>query len=388
MIRRITLEENVISVNAILCRPEFYLSLMKPLFKPSVFAQKENESYTRYISRLFNLLYHRANRDNTREAKLDSNIESALSVLGIDVIKTNTMNSRIIFKSTGNGYRVSNTNLIELVNSMSSAKKYDLEEIDESSLKIGVELEFVAYRDSLTEFISEMKHVVGSDRFVFTYMYNKNKGNAWILGTDSSVRPRGIQCNKMDSYELTSPILYLSKKEDFEELKTICSLIQHTFGGKTNKSCGTHIHMSFPVDEFINEHIIDHFAKSYKVSESSLFDKVVPEERKEDNAKYSRTVNIMKPWLRYSKLNFCNTSLDVSNVVHLEFRQLDGTLDYDKIYAWIKLQEFFIEVTLKSYYSSGNKNNPVKIELNDLITTEAIDIHETESLLKMAKMIA
>src|SRR5574344_855687 len=297
MIRKITVGDYTFSVNALFVRPCFYLRLIKPLFRESVFAQKATEDFQHYLSRLFNLLYKRANNStnrsiNSNQITVSEKCKSVLSTLGIDIIKKCPQKSKVIFKSTGKSYKMNNASIVELADSINKVKHFDITSLDESSLKIGVELEFIGKRNNLTEFICEMKRTVGSSRFEFTDCYNKNKGKTWVLGRDGSIHPRGTQNDKMEGYELTSPILHLDNKYDFEELETVCNLIKTVFGGKTNKSCGTHIHMSFPVNCAVEEWLIKCFAMSYNANEINLFDKVVPAERQADNARYSGTVSI------------------------------------------------------------------------------------------------
>ena len=94
-------------------------------------------------------------------------------------------------------------------------------------------------------------------------------------------------------------------------------------------------------------------------------------------------------WDRYRKLNFNNVNKDSDNM-HLEFRQLDGTLDFDKIYSWIKLQKLFVDMTMNTWKKEcDDLDKPVKIELEDVILYDATyDNGVVENLMKMSKMIA
>jgi hypothetical protein len=78
-----------------------------------------------------------------------------------------------------------------------------------------------------------------------------------------------------------------------------------------------------------------------------------------------------------------------SKDMHLEFRQLDGTLEYDKIYSWIKLQKMFCELTLDSWKESqacdDEKIN--RLDLDDIVTCKEFNVYEVESLMKMSRMV-
>ena len=93
-------------------------------------------------------------------------------------------------------------------------------------------------------------------------------------------------------------------------------------------------------------------------------------------------------WDRYRKINITKVKKDSDNL-HLEFRQLDGTLEYDKIISWVKLQKLFCEITMDSFYrETADENKPVKIELSDVIVTQKLGAESIEPLMKMSKLVA
>ena len=98
--------------------------------------------------------------------------------------------------------------------------------------------------------------------------------------------------------------------------------------------------------------------------------------------------------------------------LHLEFRQLEGTLDFGKIYAWIKVLKTFTDVMLDTYKktnkqhiaegvnSNGENNDPVAIlplnyteytipEMNieDIIMDLEFTEDNIENLLVMSKKV-
>ena len=118
--------------------------------------------------------------------------------------------------------------------------------------------------------------------------------------------------------------------------------------------------MSFPVEKASNN-LLEHFVRSYRKSEPSLFDKLVPLERRENRARYAKTASTRYMWDRYRKINITKVKKDSDNL-HLELRQLDGTLEYDKIISWVKLQKLFCEMTMDSFYRETADENKKLVE--------------------------
>ena len=233
-----------------------------------------------------------------------------------------------------------------------------------------------------------MNKAVGADKFVICGCYHKNTGKTLELGNDCSVQPRGDQCGcDMAGYELTSPIFNLSSEKDLHELVTVCNIVKTHFSGVTNRTCGTHIHMSFPVEK-ASDALIEHFVRSYSKSETSLFDKLVPPERRENKARYARSASVNNMQDRYRKINVTKVKRNSDNM-HLEFRQLDGTLEYDKIISWVKLQKLFCEMTMDSFHrETSNEDKSIPIELDDVIVTHQLGIESIEPLMKMSRLVA
>lgn len=398
-VKRLTIENKTFSLNALIVNPDAYLQLMRPLVSQTAFVQKVNENTEKYVTRLFNSIYNRMNPSartgvsvttNRQSIALDESCDKILNSLGIDVVKKCPKRSSVMFKNSGNRYRISNEQVIALADAVKRNTKYLRDRnVTNKSVNIGVELEFVGLKNKVNYFCQAMEQLVGSNRFLNYGSYNKNDGKKWILGKDCSVKPRGSQRGRgLSGFELTSPILNIGNQKDFTELQRVLDLIKEVFGGEVNSSCGTHIHMSFPVEKATDELVL-HFARSYRKSERSLFDKVVPNNRRENHAHYSRSVSVSHVWSRYQKLNFNNVKKDAQSM-HLEFRQLNGTLDYNTIYSWIKLQKLFVELTMKSYKKTHCEDveKPVKLELEGIIIGNMLDKTATEGLMKMSRMVA
>ena len=398
-IRKLTIGNKSFSLNALIANPDAYLPLMQQLVSASVFERKASETSDRYFTRLFNLLYskqsRRSNIGNTAtraprtSIPLDENCNAILSALGIDVVKKCPKRSSIIFKSSGNSYKMNNEEIIKLAEAVKHDMKFKVSrKLLNSDVSFGVELEFIGKRDQINAFADAMNKAVGADKFVICGCYHKNTGKTWELGHDGSVQPRGSQCGcGMNGYELTSPIFNLSSKKDLHELETVCNLVKTHFSGVTNRTCGTHIHMSFPVEK-ASDALIEHFVRSYSKSEASLFDKLVPPERRENKARYARAASVNNMQDRYCKINVTKVKRNSDNM-HLEFRQLDGTLEYDKIISWVKLQKLFCEMTLDSFHREmADADKPIQIELDDVIVTHQLGIESIEPLMKMSRLVA
>ena len=398
-IRKLTIGSKSFSLNALIANPDAYLPLMQQLVNASVFERKASETSDHYFTRLFNLLYSKQNRrsniGNTAtqaprtSIPLDENCHAILSALGIDVVKKCPKRSSVMFKSSGNSYKMNNEEIIKLAEAVKHDMKFKVNrKLLNRDVSFGVELEFIGKRDQINAFVDAMNKAVGADKFVICGCYHKNTGKTWELGHDGSVQPRGSQCGcGMAGYELTSPIFNLSSKKDLHELETVCNIVKTHFSGVTNRTCGTHIHMSFPVEK-ASDALIEHFVRSYSKSEASLFDKLVPSERRENKARYARTASVNDMQDRYRKINVTKVKRNSDNM-HLEFRQLDGTLEYDKIISWVKLQKLFCEMTMDSFHrETANEDKSIQIELGDVIVTHQLGIESIEPLMKMSRLVA
>jgi len=391
-ITKVTIDNVSFSFNVLVVNPNKYLPLMQPLFTARTFAQKANETQEKYLRRLFNTLNKRQTSSNTttcsprrRNESIGEENEKILHAIGIDVVKTAPKSLSIVFKNTGNKYRMKRDVMLALADTFK--KSYDWDPVHKVPIKFGIELEFVGNPDKLTEFNEAMYKLVGLDRYKPVMSYHKNDGKQWELGKDGSVKRKAAQPSNFRGFELTSPVFNFNSEKDLNELKAVCKLVEEKFEGVVNNTCGTHVHMSFPVD-VASVDLVEHFARSYRKSEDTLFDKCVPNNRKGNNARYAHSVNMRYIWDRYRKLNFCNVKKD-SKEMHLEFRQLNGTLDYDTIIAWCKLQQLFINLTLDTWEIDDidAKERPIEVRLEEIVVGENFDKSTNETLMKMSKMI-
>lgn len=399
--KQINIDGTIFSFDEFLANPDAYMPLMWHLFRAKTLIKRPTDTDKDFYWRLFYLLYYKrenyaVNRTNAnttvqrshrpRRASQETSDDTCyiLDALGIDIIKYNKKISKVIFKNSGNTYRMKNSDMEALSESLKKNVSYDRNELDVS---IGVELEFIGNRLKLSEFEKAMMKLVGRDRFENNGRYNKNKGDKWVLGSDGSVG--SSEGYPMYGFELTSPILHFTKN-DMKELHDVMKCIQDVMQGYTNKTCGTHVHMSFACG-CANDEICMHFAKTYSLGENTLFDRLVPNNRRGDKSKWCRSTFYSGMFVntsRYRKLNFSNVEKNSTNL-HLEFRQLDGTLDYNKLYQWIKLQKMFVELTMDSYaeYKATGEEKINHLDLSEVVTNKELSQTEVETLLKMSRVV-
>ena len=397
MAATITLGNETFSLNALIIKHEKYLPLMRSQFSETQFRRKAEEALDTYCKRLFNKLYTRVGmmtdqgivqvvtREQRRQARavLDNSCDSLLAALGINIVKHCAVNSVVMFKNSGNSYRMKSDSIRALAAAIKKNVKYNTKSLP---IKIGVELEFIADSNNRAAFNKAMKQLTG-ERYSCTLRYMHNDGDLWILGKDASVRNlKRVEGHNYEGYELSSPVLDLSSASDLEELQKVCELIKNVFGGFTNKTCGTHIHMSFKAKETVSKELVKYFARSYGNNEDELFDKLVPKSRRGNSNKYGRSMKGYTGNSRYVKLNLQHVRTEFGNTMHIEFRQLDGTIDFDKIKAWTLLQKLFVELTLEAWESVKEDESEKVVSLNVLDVVSSSKLHESsvEQLLKMS----
>jgi len=396
-VKQIEINGNKFSYNVLLIKSSKYLPMIKSIVSAQIFSKRESETDEQYLLRLFNNIYNSQNPvERHREAPtispaerrrqaamLNAKANAILSSLGIEVVKRNVASCNIVFKSTNEKYRIKNESLDTLMNAIQQSVSFDR---DTREVAIGVELEFIGNNNKIESFNEKMSHLVSEDRYSCVLSYNKNNGKKWVLGRDGSLKRSRNQPRCYEGFELTSPILHLDSEQDMEELKNVCNLVKSELNGDVNNSCGTHVHMSFDVPEHSLEtpSLCKFFAKSYKCSEPTLFDKLVPNNRRANHARYARSINLNYIEDRFRKVNFNNVK-KTGNNMHLEFRQLNGTLNFGSIYAWCLIQRLYIELTLESWEHSKDIKS---IDLSNVIASGELTQSSIVNLMKMSKMIA
>lgn len=218
-------------------------------------------------------------------------------------------------------------------------------------ITFGVELEFIADRHKYRDFVNTMKERLGWDRFDDPMRYSIHSTERWLLKTDSSVQNTNPNESDYAGYELTSPILKWNDAGK-EELNTVLHIITEVFGGKINKTCGTHIHIGnfariSSNSEFYNR--IVKLQRNYGYYESSVFDCVTAPSRRKNENRYCQSCNTDhipndEYGGRYYKLNIRN----LYGFGTIENRQHQGTLELKKIWYWVELNARYILEYLKN----------------------------------------
>lgn len=384
----ININGTTLSFSEVKENPDNFLQMARAIFRNSTMVQKESESYIEYLKRLFRLAFYNKHLGvenahvNKHDDSQEKDADCLLSTLGIAVANRCCKTSKIVFKDSGNVYSISNEELLKLTDAIKSNSKYARVPID---IKFGVELEFIGYRSehALKCFSSAMTSLVGEDMYSADLHYRHNSGGRWMLGTDSSVSSK--EGCYYTGYELTSPILSLNSEKDLALLRQVIEFVYIHLDGHPNRTCGTHIHMSFDVSDATRD-LCKHLATVYKNSEAPLYDKLVPKRRRENNSRYCLSVDPNNTDVRFRKLNFNNVKYNTKSL-HLEFRQLNGTLDYNKIIAWAKLQKMFIEISMASVNKELSElaNG---IELEKAICDDTFTSTDVETFLVMSSLVS
>lgn len=238
-------------------------------------------------------------------------------------------------------------------------------------LKFGVEIEFFGCR---------YRTVIQALNFVgiaCTYEgYTHTVMSSWKLVTDSSVN--GF-CTGVDGgLELVSPILY--GDEGLAELEKVYDVL-NIIGAKVDRTCGTHVH--FDIADLNVNQIKSVYNLTCKYED--VIDMMLPESRRENEYCQGLTNSQLK------KINKCTTLSELNEVGGkeeigryvkvnfasyikygtIEFRQHEGTTEFEKIKAWIVLN-----YTILNYCSMNTVDRPSR-------KTSKHDINELINLLNM-----
>jgi hypothetical protein len=209
-------------------------------------------------------------------------------------------------------------------------------------LTFGIELEFIADVTKYESFCDAMRDALGVNRFSSPMTYGNSSKTKWVLGYDRSVRSTSERDRGKSGYELTSPILKFDQ-DSKDELTKVLHLITTVFNGKVNITCGTHIH----IGNFVSENVVrsvavfnrvQQFQANYGKFEATVFDRLVAPSRRGDQNHYCKSCNRPLCDDRYHKIN----AKSLSEFGTIENRQHAGTLEVDKIWAWMELNGRYI----------------------------------------------
>lgn len=176
--------------------------------------------------------------------------------------------------------------------------------------------------------------------------YNHRRRSHWKIVTDGSICENRGTCG----FELVSPPL--RGAEGLEEIRKVCKALRQ-IGCTVNRSCGLHVHhdaSDYNVESFKNlyaiyirfEAAIDELVSASRRGQrngycASLGGEIGLERVKNVRQMYDLTRSVFPS--RYVKLN-CH-SYEVHGTV--EFRQHQGTMDGEKIVAWVVFTQMLVE---------------------------------------------
>lgn len=199
-----------------------------------------------------------------------------------------------------------------------------LPKAERNSFTFGVEIECGVNPDRLREAASETG-------FSYNYEgYNHHDGHAYFkFVSDGSLR-------LADAIECVSPVLKGNKGRD--TLKNACRTL-NAARARVNQTCGLHVHIGA---SDLNESQYDSVFINYAHLEK-VIDTFMAESRRGNNAYYAASIRHCLPRIlergaaqafnnRYHKVNA------FSRAAHgtIEFRQHQGTTNFDKIDAWVR----------------------------------------------------
>lgn len=168
--------------------------------------------------------------------------------------------------------------------------------------------------------------------------YNHNTQSCWKIVYDSSIHVyNGV------GFELVSPKLY--GQAGLAEIRKVCQVL-NGLGMTVNKSCGLHVHHD--ASDYKTKHL-ERIVKFYARSEKQI-DLIMAPSRRGDTNTYCRSLSqvitysdtdriVLRGQSRYYKLNIQSYYRHGT----VEFRQHQGTVDADKIIAWVAFTQAIVE---------------------------------------------
>ena len=173
--------------------------------------------------------------------------------------------------------------------------------------------------------------------------YNHNDVNYWKITTDSSVGGSGSTAGWVGR-ELVSPPL--SSKEGKRQLRLACEALA-AVGAKVNMTCGLHVHHDA-------RHLTD--TAMVRVAETMAefawdMDRMVSKSRRGGNTYCYRFDRYQLDMIRaiglrmYMQSSSRYQTLNLSAYLRhgtIEFRQHQGSVEYDKIVAWVEVGQAMI----------------------------------------------
>lgn len=235
---------------------------------------------------------------------------------------------------------------------ISAIRESNVHDIKLPRITFGIEFEFIGedQDDNYADFTIALARLGIWNDFVYSYKYYHNEGREWVLGRDGSIkwntldlippRTKNVIINPV-GYELSTPKLELYNDDHVSLLCDILDAAKTHLKGTVNHTCGTHVHIGFPLDGIYTDHL-RHMLAYYSQMEKQVFDPIVPISRRNNLYCRKTTTDLNN---KYQKLNSRYSQFDTSQKcdnLRFELRQLEGTLDIDTAIYWAKLQTYII----------------------------------------------
>lgn len=228
-----------------------------------------------------------------------------------------------------------------------------------SERKFGIEIEFIGDRGQLE---TAMRHQGLNCR---VEGYNHHTQSHWKIVSDQSVQGGG--------WELVSPPL--SGLNGMMQLKKATDALAAA-ECKINKTCGLHIHhdaSDFKAQNFKN--LLTLYARF-----EETVDSMMPKSRRGNNNRYCKSVKSLLSLSNYvGRLNQLVDIVEIINFVGgryvklnfksfmshgtVEFRQHSGSVEFTKIWNWVRLTQGFVERSIEA------KKIPLPKNQNDNMTS-------------------
>lgn len=288
---------------------------------------------------------------------LDKSVDNKtlLALYGIELKKEHSSHVILRLKNKDTDSRMSRKLYDKLISAIMRSTVHD---IKLPKITVGIEFEFIGeeHTDSYADFTIELKRLGIWNDFTYSRTCHHNDGSEWALGRDGSIkwntldlippRTKSIIINPV-GYELSTPKLELCNDNQIELLRDILDAVKTHLKGTVNHTCGTHVHIGFPMNEIYKDHMRCMLAY-YSYMEKKVFDPIVPGSRRNNLYCKKTTTNLEN---KYQKLNSrysqFNTSQKCDNL-RLESRQLEGTLDIYEVIYWAELQTYIVYDLLDS----------------------------------------
>ena len=275
--------------------------------------------------------------------------KALLALYGIELKKECNSHAILRLKDKDTDSRMSRKLYDKLI---SAIRESTVHTIKLPRITFGIEFEFIG-EDQDDKFIGLAKALAPLgvwNNFLYSYHCYHNDGREWVLGRDGSIkwntldlippRTKSIIINPV-GYELSTPKLVLYNDDHITLLSNIIDTVKEQLKGTVNHTCGTHVHIGFPMNEVYKDHMRCMLAY-YSHMEKKVFDPIVPISRR-NNLYCRKTTTDLEN--KYQKLNSRYSQFNTSqkcNNIRFELRQLEGTLDVNTVIYWAKLQTHII----------------------------------------------